>query len=92
MGKIIIVPLSCPPVARARIFEDKLKRKHKDAGNLKIFPVPDTKSKKKRRYKVPGGVEKHKLSQDFIDKQRAYFKEIDDFELQVEAVSEGEME
>ncbi|KAK1272265.1 hypothetical protein QJS04_geneDACA005896 [Acorus gramineus] len=46
----------------------------------------------KRRYMVPGGVEKHKLSQDFIDKQRAYFMEIDDFELQVEAVSEGEME
>ncbi|KAK1311683.1 hypothetical protein QJS10_CPA07g01255 [Acorus calamus] len=93
-GKAVAVemPLSCPPLARARSFGDKLRRKHKDVGKSKPCSIPDTKSKKKRRHSMLGNVEKPRLPQDFIDKQRAYFKEIDDYELQVEVVSESEIE
>lgn len=41
---------------------------------------------------VPEAINKSLLPQDFIEKQRAYFAEVDAFDLPEEAVSESELE
>lgn len=43
-------------------------------------------NKKKKRCASTKGVKEYALPQDFVEQQRAYFKEIDEFELQVEEV------
>ncbi|XP_058110555.1 uncharacterized protein LOC131253540 isoform X3 [Magnolia sinica] len=85
------VPSSCPPARRIRSLGNRLKS-HDDVDLSKTLSVPRPKSKKKRRHSMPEDPAVHVLSQDFIDKQRAYFAEIDAFELQEEEVSESEME
>ncbi|KAI3817855.1 hypothetical protein L1987_11654 [Smallanthus sonchifolius] len=83
---------SCPPILRtmsnrslsfsvcqndAGVIEDVLQSK------LKTEPPPN---KKKRRCSTKEAKEVYTLPQDYVEQQRAYFKEIDDFELQVEEV------
>lgn len=46
----------------------------------------------RQRYVVPEAINKSLLPQDFIEKQRAYFAEVDAFDLPEEAVSESELE
>lgn len=75
-------------MGRARSFGGKLKGEYKDG---KACSVSHKISKKKPRA-IPDRVNKHSLPQDFIDKQRAYFAEIDAFELPEEVVSENELE
>ncbi|KAL4278879.1 hypothetical protein GQ457_03G028750 [Hibiscus cannabinus] len=83
-GKEIAEPLSC-------IFETGIPdlRKKKDGdGDIDISkscPMPH--KKKQRQVKAEIDASKHELAQEFIDKQRAYFAEIDAFELEEEVTS-----
>ncbi|XP_068644639.1 uncharacterized protein [Aristolochia californica] len=91
-GKAVIdsIPSSCPPIGRTKNFSgrvDKLMKNSED-GLPKEHHVSPPKRKKKRRYSVGEYI----LPQDFIDKQRAYFAEIDAFELAEEDVSLSELE
>ena len=47
---------------------------------------------KQCREKAEVNASKHDLPQDFIDKQRAYFAEVDAFELEEEVTSADELE
>ncbi|KAI3731183.1 hypothetical protein L1987_62367 [Smallanthus sonchifolius] len=75
---------SCPPILRTM-------SNRNDAGGiegvlqskLQTEPLP---YKKKRRCSTKEAEEVYTLPQDNVEQQRAYFKEIDDFELQVEEV------
>ncbi|GMI86188.1 hypothetical protein like AT3G56250 [Hibiscus trionum] len=85
-GKEIMEPLSCPletrmPNLREKTYGDG------DIGLSKSCPLP---CRKKQRREV--NASKHELPQDFIDKQRAYFAEIDAFELEEEVASADELE
>ncbi|XP_010922689.1 uncharacterized protein [Elaeis guineensis] len=75
--------LSCPPVARTRSMKGKLVMEDDKFDHPKAFSVPYPEAKKKQRYTLP---------EDFIEKKRAYFAEIDSFELSEEVVSESELE
>ncbi|KAJ4970730.1 hypothetical protein NE237_003829 [Protea cynaroides] len=82
-GKAVSVelPFSCPPVARVRSLGNKVNDKHGDAGLSKTSGASNLKRKKKQRLSLP---------QDFIDQQKAYFAEIDAFELPEEIVSDSD--
>ncbi|KAK9159242.1 hypothetical protein Scep_005816 [Stephania cephalantha] len=92
-----IVPFSCPPAGRIRNIGDVLITEQGDTTKLKkgrndafhFNTNPHAKNKKKCLFSTP---EQHTLPQDFIDKQRAYFAEVDAFELLEEEASENEME
>eukprot|EP00268_Persea_americana_P054581 TRINITY_DN6265_c0_g1_i2.p1 TRINITY_DN6265_c0_g1~~TRINITY_DN6265_c0_g1_i2.p1 ORF type:complete len:193 (-),score=40.19 TRINITY_DN6265_c0_g1_i2:328-906(-) len=77
-GKAVAVSIcsSCPP---PRTFKSSSRDKVEEQQE-------DVNKKKKPRTKEAS------LRQDFIDKQRAYFAEIDAFELPVEVASESELE
>lgn len=45
-----------------------------------------------KQRQLPPEKDKHALPQDYIEQQRAYFAEIDAFELPEEVVSESELE
>ncbi|KAF8397150.1 hypothetical protein HHK36_016057 [Tetracentron sinense] len=95
-GKAIAmaIPSSCPPAGRVRhIGRDKLSEEHGDVGLSKSDKVPHPKYKKKRHHSLSKlDVDTPGLPQDFINQQRAYFAEIDAFELPEEVVSESELE
>ncbi|XVF00318.1 hypothetical protein REPUB_Repub03eG0274500 [Reevesia pubescens] len=80
-GKEIAEPLSCSLETR---MPDLRKKKYGDGdiGLSKSCPMP--RKKKQRREKA--------LPQDFIDKQRAYFAEVDAFELEEEVASADDLE
>ncbi|GMI83278.1 hypothetical protein HRI_001997100 [Hibiscus trionum] len=86
-GKEIAEPLSC--IFETRI-PDLRKKKDGDGDNdiSKSCPMPH--KKKQRQVKAEINASKHELAQDFIDKQRAYFAEIDAFELEEEVASGNE--
>ncbi|GMP69564.1 hypothetical protein CsSME_00028775 [Camellia sinensis var. sinensis] len=64
-----------------------------DIGISKSCTVPHPKCKKKRCRLMPEqDVSKHNLPQEFIEQQRAYFKEVDEFELPEEEISESELD
>ncbi|KAG1338115.1 hypothetical protein COCNU_04G004210 [Cocos nucifera] len=75
--------LSCPPVARTTSMKGKLVMEDDKFDHPKAFSVPYPEAKKKQRCTLP---------EDFMEKQRAYFAEIDAFELSEEVVSESELE
>lgn len=77
------VPFSCPPAPKIRNILGKLKE---DGHNS--LSKESTAPRKKKQCAVPAGkdVSMHALPQDFIEKQRAYFAEIDAFELPEEEV------
>ncbi|XVF41166.1 hypothetical protein PTKIN_Ptkin01aG0258100 [Pterospermum kingtungense] len=88
-GKEIAEPLSCS-------FEMRMPelRKNKDGdGDIELSKsCPMPRKKKQRQEKAEVNASKHELPQDFIDKQRAYFAEVDAFELEEEMASADELE
>ncbi|CAK9135864.1 unnamed protein product [Ilex paraguariensis] len=105
-GRVIAVPSSlektkgkrkpvsgastCPPLARrTRNIRNGLS-KAGDIESLKSRTDPHAKHKKKRC--CASQEQKDALPQDFIDEQRSYFKEIDEFELPEEEVSYDEFQ
>ncbi|XVE52251.1 hypothetical protein DITRI_Ditri02bG0108200 [Diplodiscus trichospermus] len=87
-GKQIVEPFSCS-------FETMMPDLRKkdgdgDIGVSKSCPMP--RKKKQCREKAQVNASKDDLPQDFIDKQRAYFAEVDAFELEEEVASADELE
>lgn len=90
--KKIDAPLSCPPLPRTKKIWNEFNQAG-DIGISKSCTVPHPKCKKKRCRLMPEqDVSKHNLPQEFIEQQRAYFKEVDDFELPEEEISESELD
>ncbi|GMP97098.1 hypothetical protein CsSME_00045482 [Camellia sinensis var. sinensis] len=89
-GKAIATP--CPPLSRTR----RRRNEFNEAGKIglsKSCKVPPAKHKKKRcRVLLEQDVSEHALPQEFIEEQRAYFKEVDDFELPEEEILENELD
>ncbi|KAI8032391.1 hypothetical protein LOK49_LG01G01042 [Camellia lanceoleosa] len=89
-GKAIAMP--CPPLSRTR----RRRNEFSEAGKIglpKSCKVPPAKHKKKRcRVLLEQDVSEHALPQEFIEEQRAYFKEVDDFELPEEEILENELD
>ncbi|XP_059669724.1 uncharacterized protein LOC132314981 [Cornus florida] len=91
-GKSIDARFSCPPLQTTRNIREEL-NKSDDIGLYKSFTVPRPKHKKKRYCLLPEqDISEHAAPQDFIEQQRAYFKEIDEFELPEEEVSCDELD
>lgn len=87
-GKAIDEPLSCPPATKIQ----KIGEKVKEDGSKSLSKAGTVPHKKKQR-RIPYRKDpaKYALSQDYIKQQRAYFAEIDAFELpeeEVESVSD----
>ncbi|XP_020593768.1 uncharacterized protein LOC110033930 [Phalaenopsis equestris] len=80
---------SCPPLGRSRRVRKNLSMKHEMSQN-EAFSEPYR--KKKKRQRCSGSAGEDIPLQDFIQKQRAYFAEVDSFELPEEEVSESELE
>ncbi|XP_076908985.1 uncharacterized protein LOC143566087 [Bidens hawaiensis] len=75
--------ISCPPILRT------LNNSRNDADVevvLESKQQTEPPNKKKRRCSAKDVEVGYKLPKEFVEEQRAYFKEIDDFELQVEEV------
>ncbi|KAI3517490.1 hypothetical protein L1887_16705 [Cichorium endivia] len=75
---------SCPPLLKTAINRNQ-DDGAKDTFQSKLQTEPPP-NKKTKRCSSKESVEEYVLPQDFVDQQRAYFKEIDDFELEVEEV------
>ncbi|XP_022764401.1 uncharacterized protein LOC111309667 isoform X2 [Durio zibethinus] len=71
---------------------DLRKSKDGDADTSLSKSCPMPLKKKQRRERAEVNAPKHDLSQDFIDKQKAYFAEIDAFEPEEEVASADELE
>ncbi|XP_039063253.1 uncharacterized protein LOC120207934 [Hibiscus syriacus] len=84
--KGVAEPLSC--IFGTRIPDLRKKDGDGDIGISKSCPMPH--KKKQRRVKAEINASKHDLPQDFIDKQRAYFAEVDAFELEEEVEAGNE--
>ncbi|PKU75945.1 uncharacterized protein LOC110110891 [Dendrobium catenatum] len=85
---------SAPPLGRTQRFRKKLLMKVGMNQN-EAYSEPYQKKKKRQRCLGSAGsrlVDKDIPLQDFIQKQRAYFAEVDSFELPEEVVSESELE
>ncbi|KAI3735038.1 hypothetical protein L6452_14525 [Arctium lappa] len=75
---------SCPPLLRT-----SGNRNEADEAEDILQSNPQTDpplNKKTKRCSSTKGVKEYALPQDFVEQQRAYFKEIDEFELEVEEV------
>ncbi|PON79050.1 hypothetical protein PanWU01x14_015510 [Parasponia andersonii] len=85
-GKAIVEPLSCPPATKIQRIGAKMKE---DGGY--ILSKASTAPSKKKQGLPPSRKDaaKHALSKEFIEQQRAYFAEIDAFELPEEEVDSG---
>ncbi|KAJ0982333.1 hypothetical protein J5N97_010588 [Dioscorea zingiberensis] len=85
-GKALVVEAtsSCPQLERTRSTRGDLESEHADCHQPK--------SSSKQWFRMPKRVKKPVLPQDFIERQKAYFAEIDAFELPEEVVSESELE
>ncbi|XAR71882.1 hypothetical protein NMG60_11018329 [Bertholletia excelsa] len=89
----IAAPFSCPPLSRTRKKCRNEFNEAEDNGLTNYCTVANQKRKKERYSLLPEQeVSRHILPQEFIDKQRAYFKEVDDYELPEEEVSEDELD
>ncbi|KAK9283119.1 hypothetical protein L1049_011350 [Liquidambar formosana] len=88
-GKMVAIPLSCPSLEKIKNIREKL-NKVGDVGLSKSCTVP--RKKKRSHLPIEEDVSKNALPQDFIDQQRAYFAEIDSFELPVEVASDSELD
>ncbi|XP_073035996.1 uncharacterized protein [Primulina eburnea] len=81
---------SCPPMRRTqKIVNDFLEAG--DVKSSKSLTVPRPKHKKKQCPRPKTGDESC-LPLDFIEQQRAYFKEVDEFELAEEEISQDELD
>ncbi|XP_022743132.1 uncharacterized protein LOC111294184 isoform X2 [Durio zibethinus] len=88
-GKEIAEPFSCFFEMRMPDLREK-KDGDGDIGLSKSCPI--ARKKKQHREKSEVNAAKHDLPQDFIDRQRAYFAEVDAFELEEEVASADELE
>ncbi|KAJ1273782.1 hypothetical protein BS78_05G010800 [Paspalum vaginatum] len=77
-------PASCPPLGKST---RKSTMAHATRPVSSSAPCHEAKKKKKRSWSSTP-----KLPEDFVKKQRAYFAEVDAFELPVEEVSESDLE
>ncbi|KAF3433305.1 hypothetical protein FNV43_RR24407 [Rhamnella rubrinervis] len=82
-GKAIAEPLSCILASKTHKFGEKIK----EDGASKVSKASSVPHKKKQRH-GPSRIDnaKHVLPKDFVEQQRAYFAEIDAFELSEEEV------
>uniref|UniRef100_A0A1D1ZH27 Sororin C-terminal region domain-containing protein n=1 Tax=Anthurium amnicola TaxID=1678845 RepID=A0A1D1ZH27_9ARAE len=89
-----VLQSSCPPIERIKSMRDNLKLEHGDIDRHGTCSVPYPKPKKKRHYALTKVDKEGELMppREFIEKQKAYFAEIDAFELPEEVVSESELE
>nr|XP_043613773.1 uncharacterized protein LOC122585714 [Erigeron canadensis] len=72
---------SCPPLLRATS-----NRNVAEGAQDKFRSKPQTEPPPKKKMRRCSSKEEYALPQDYLEQQRAYFKEIDDFELEVEEV------
>ncbi|KAL5569588.1 hypothetical protein UlMin_026163 [Ulmus minor] len=87
-GRAIDEPLSCPPPSKIQKIGNKIMVDGSN-GPSKASTVPP----KKKQARNPRKKVEHALSQDFVDEKRAYFAEIDAFELEEEEVdSEAQLD
>lgn len=87
-----VIASSCPPIGRTRIIEYAKRREPTMEDGEADIPnqISNTgKIVKKRRHTV-SGLKPWGLPRDFVEKQRAYFAEIDSFDLPVVSVSSSE--
>lgn len=91
-SKAFDMPFSCPPLTRTKKIRTEFNGVG-DVGLSKSRTVPPPNNKKKRCCLLEEqDVSTHDLPQEFIELQRAYFKDVDDFELAEEEVSESELD
>ncbi|XP_058182989.1 uncharacterized protein LOC131300942 isoform X1 [Rhododendron vialii] len=91
-SKAFDMPFSCPPLPRTKKIWTEFNGVG-DVGLSKSRTVPPPNNKKKRRCLLEErDVSTHDLPQEFVELQRAYFKDVDDFELAEEEVSESELD
>ncbi|CAK7340176.1 unnamed protein product [Dovyalis caffra] len=82
-GKAIAVPLSLTPAPKIQVASDKMN----EVGDTRPSKSCTVHHKKKQRGPLSDeDQKKHALPQEFIQRQRAYFAEIDAFELSEEEV------
>ncbi|XP_015877529.3 uncharacterized protein LOC107413970 isoform X3 [Ziziphus jujuba] len=86
-GKTIAEPSTCIPTLKTRKIGEEIKEDGGD-GLSKARTVP--RKKKQRQIPSEKDVAMHALPRDFIEQQRAYFAEIDAFELPEEEVESVE--
>ncbi|XP_051121262.1 uncharacterized protein LOC127244801 [Andrographis paniculata] len=84
-GKNDVVASSCPPITRTK----NLRNDIDEVKSSNSYTDPRPKSRKRRLRKTEPISE---LPQDFIEQQKAYFKEVDEFELPEEEVSNDELD
>ncbi|KAK6929538.1 hypothetical protein RJ641_005743 [Dillenia turbinata] len=89
-GKNVIEPLAGLPSESMKTISIGKESGDGTFGASMSCTIPRPKSKKMRRGSLPGGYSStYTLPKDFIEKQRAYFAEIDAFELPVEVASDA---
>ncbi|KAG0482382.1 hypothetical protein HPP92_010466 [Vanilla planifolia] len=88
-GASACAPLSCPPFRKIRTAG---KSKHVSFTQHGAYSVSCEKRKKRKLIPEPNEKSEYKLPQEFIDEHRAYFAEVDAFELPEEVVSESELD
>ncbi|XP_057973537.1 uncharacterized protein LOC131161638 [Malania oleifera] len=91
-GKAVAVTMSAPPMKRINRTGVKLN----EAGETRLSKSCTVRWQKHKKkldsWQPEEGVSEPALPRDFIEKQRAYFAEVDAFKLPVEEVSDSELE
>ncbi|GMH05057.1 hypothetical protein Nepgr_006897 [Nepenthes gracilis] len=82
--------LSCPPAKRIQDIGDKLDIGRDGQSGLRTDPLPVPKNRPRKKRRHDGSV--HALRQDEIEKIRAYYADIDAFELPVELASDSDLD
>ncbi|KAJ9175982.1 hypothetical protein P3X46_014477 [Hevea brasiliensis] len=81
-GKAVAVPMSCFPAVKTQFARDEM-----NEGGVAKLSKSCTVPCKKKRCQTEKDIANYALPQDFIEQQRAYFAEIDAFELSEEEVT-----
>ncbi|KAK6121988.1 hypothetical protein DH2020_044271 [Rehmannia glutinosa] len=79
---------SCPPILRTKILQNDLD----EAGDIKSSKSWTDPRPKLRKKRCSRNKDTSELPRDFIEQQRAYFKEVDEFELPEEEISQDELD
>ncbi|KAG8390157.1 hypothetical protein BUALT_Bualt01G0054300 [Buddleja alternifolia] len=79
---------SCPPITRTKNIQNDLDEAE-DIKSSKSWTDPHPKCRKKKSSRMKSTSE---LPLDFIEQQKAYFKEVDEFELPEEEISQDELD
>ncbi|XP_021904160.1 uncharacterized protein LOC110819320 isoform X2 [Carica papaya] len=81
----IVEPMTCPPMPKRSIFENR-RDEERITNPSKLCKVPHKRCRQTSKQDLPV----HAMSQDFIKQQRAYFAEVDAFELSEEEVTSAD--